>query len=92
MKPLSAWFATWHYKPTQPLERDDSKVVVPAVACGRRYRQLRWKEPMLPDDEFFGGTRERPRWVVMGESGRQYRPQTANSLYAPWAIVRRKLP
>jgi len=90
IKPMSAWYATWIYTPTAVVA--DVDVTIPPVACGRGYRQLTWREEIRPTDEFFGGRRESPCWIAMGDrAGSLYRPTIANSIYAPWAVIRRKL-
>lgn len=89
---ISAWWATWKFPSVSPRAANvpDDQVTVPAVRCGKGWRQLRWLEEISVGDEYFGGTFEKPTWLPMNSQGGRYRPQIANSAYAPWAIIRRR--
>ena len=69
----------------------DELVTVPVVDCGEGYRQLEWLEPIEECDEYYGGTDAHRVWLPALDIGARYRPHTANSFYAPYAIHRRKL-
>ena len=67
----------------------ENLVVVPIFDCGDGYRQLEWRETIEHGDEFLGGTDSNPEWLPSSCIGDAYRPSTANSIYAPYAIHRR---
>lgn len=71
----------------------DDEVTIPDVDCGDGYRQLKWREPIETGDEFFGGRDGDRKWVPVSIFSVDclYRPHTANSIYAPWAITRRRI-
>ena len=89
MTPLQAS----EFSPDKSTFVPDADVVVPDVDCGEGYRQLKWREPIGHGDEFFGGRDGDRQWlnIEIQKYGSFYRPHTANSIYAPWAIIRRKI-
>lgn len=87
MSPLEAS----DYFPAPEMLVADDLVVIPDVDCGEGYRQLKWLEEIERGDEYFGGKDGDRKWepTLLGV-GSRYRPHTANSIYAPWSIIRRK--
>lgn len=88
MSPLEAS----EFNPEPSLWTTDDKVTIPPVDCGKGFRQLEWLEEIQIGDEYLGGMDGDRKWVPVSFSiGARYRPHTANSIYAPWSITRRKV-
>ena len=90
--PMSPLQASEFFPDQATYTMEDAEVIVPDVDCGDGYRQLRWREEIQHGDEFFGGRDGDRKWMPLGSHaiGSLYRPHTANSIYAPWAIIRRQ--
>lgn len=70
---------------------DEGDLEIPAVDCMTGYRQLEWREKVLPRDEWYAGKLR--GWQRVGEGsleGAHYRPTHSNSRYAKHAVIRRK--
>jgi hypothetical protein len=78
------------FVPDPSLRTTDDKVTIPDVDCGEGFRQLKWLEEIRVGDEYFGGKDGDRKWMpVTFCLGDRYRPHTANSIYAPFSIIRR---
>ncbi len=78
-----------NYQPRELVS--DDLVEIPQVDVGEGYRQLEWREKIAPGDQYYGGCMNRREWVETESFGDAYRPYIANSIYAPFAIFRRKI-